>query len=332
MARYASTTGEDITPTKYSAAYGGLPTLPSYAEDTQKTVGTDVYSQLVKNLPNYESMVAESSGNIAAWQRGELAPDVIRQEAQLSAERGIGMGAPGSTNLNTQLLKALGLNSFQMQQLAEKALSSAVARTPIQQTSEMTKRTDLSPQQAIYNAMAEPEAAAKAAESAAKAGIAAASRGTRVPAAGGISMPAAAAAASTVSKRDPWSGGPSPQTYTAGGSGGESLYPGYHWDPGSGQYVKDSPTAGWGMSYGGDQATLDEAAWLESMGLDPAEFGYGSRGGYSFISPESDWFTPSTMENQMSGMGLGDWYDTGAYGGYDPATANWMSNELGITE
>lgn len=210
-----STTGEDITPTSYDPAYGGIPTLPAYATDTttgkttsttggkstSTVLGTDIYGQLVKNLPNYQSMVAESSGNIGAWLRGQIPSDVIQQLAQRSAEWGVAGGFPGGANVNAQLMKALGLTSLQLQQMGEGALTGAIQRTPIQQSQTTTQdttqtveqavdqvqKTDLSPQQAVYNAYPSPAAAAKAELSAARAGQASAAKSVARP--GGISMP-----------------------------------------------------------------------------------------------------------------------------------------------
>jgi hypothetical protein len=154
-----------------AGAYGAIPQLPAYTKDISTQVGPDVYAQLTRNLPGYQQMVGASSGNIGANLAGQLSPDVIAQMQQAGAERGIATGTEGSGANNAAYLRALGLNSMQLQQLGESQLTAAVGRTPIQQTQTGTQATDLAAQQAIYNAAPNPAMATQAALSAAMGGM-----------------------------------------------------------------------------------------------------------------------------------------------------------------
>lgn len=83
------------------------------------------------NLPNYANMVGQRSENITQQLSGELPQDVLNQIMQQGAERGISTGAAGSQNANSAMLRALGLNSLQMQQQGSAGLSQAIADTPV---------------------------------------------------------------------------------------------------------------------------------------------------------------------------------------------------------
>jgi hypothetical protein len=83
------------------------------------------------NLPNYANMVGQRSENIGQQLEGELPQDVLNQIMQQGAERGIMTGASGSNNANSAMLRALGLNSLQMQQQGSQGLTQAIADTPV---------------------------------------------------------------------------------------------------------------------------------------------------------------------------------------------------------
>lgn len=174
-----------LAPSSYDPAYGGIPNLPPYTEDTTtqttsgtrygtSTVkGTDVQAELIKNLPNYQAMLGQDVANIQANLAGQVAPDVMSLLQQQAAERGVSTGMGGAPNVNAAYLQALGLTSLQLKQLANQQLTAAMGRTPIQQmqtttTDERTggtttgvTRQDLAAQQAIYNAAPVPSAAAQ---------------------------------------------------------------------------------------------------------------------------------------------------------------------------
>ena len=88
-------------------------------------------NQYLKNLPNYANMVGSRTENISQQLRGQLPQDVINQIGQQAAERGISGGSPGSPNANAAYLRALGLNSLQMQQQGNQNLSTAIGDTPV---------------------------------------------------------------------------------------------------------------------------------------------------------------------------------------------------------
>lgn len=171
----------------YDPAYGGIPQLPRYTQDSSETVGPDVQAQMIQNLPGYQGMSAQSSANIANNLAGVISPDVLANLATAGAERGVAMGSPGSPNASAAYLRALGLDSMQLQQLGDTQLTAAMNRTPIQQTSTTTSVNDLGAQQAVYNSAPQPGAAALANKQAAAAGLAAGSGAVRAPAVGGTS-------------------------------------------------------------------------------------------------------------------------------------------------
>lgn len=82
-------------------------------------------------IPNAPALESASSANIAAELAGQVPQDVVNLLAQKGAERGVGMGAPGSPNSNAAYLQALGLTSLQQQQLGQQNLTSALGRNPV---------------------------------------------------------------------------------------------------------------------------------------------------------------------------------------------------------
>lgn len=182
-------------------AYGLVPNLPLYTTDTSQQIGTDVQAQMLANLPNYQGMLGQDVANIGANLQGQVAPDVVSQLAQQSAERGIGMGAPGAPNANAAFLRALGLTSMQLQQLGNQQLTQAMARTPIQKTDLTTQTTDLGAARAQMAAAPSPAAAAAAALAAAKQGIQSGAGSVRMPSA--PSMPSYSTPAQRTSSYNP---------------------------------------------------------------------------------------------------------------------------------
>ncbi len=82
-------------------------------------------------IPGGAGLENQSSQNIGNLLNGQIPPDVIRQLTQQAAERGIGMGSPGSDNSNSGLLRSLGLTSLGLQQQGQQDLSAADDRNPI---------------------------------------------------------------------------------------------------------------------------------------------------------------------------------------------------------
>lgn len=120
-------------------------TLPGQATQQNLSAGPDLSSltdmvnklniggQTAANqarIPGAAGLEATSSANIGQELAGQLSPDVINLLQQQGAERGVGMGSPGSDNSNAAYLRALGLTSLQQQQLGQQNLSQAYARNP----------------------------------------------------------------------------------------------------------------------------------------------------------------------------------------------------------
>lgn len=81
-------------------------------------------------IPNASGLEKQSSGNIADALAGKLPSDVINQIAQTSAERGVSTGNPMGASTNADLLKAIGLNSLQLQNTGQSWLDQALGRNP----------------------------------------------------------------------------------------------------------------------------------------------------------------------------------------------------------
>lgn len=112
-----------------------MPT-PQYgdlATDINSFMTSEAIKPYLANLPNYADMVGQRTQNIGSQLKGQLPQDVINQISQQAAERGVGSGSPGSANSNSAYLRALGLNSMQLQQQGSQNLSSAIADTPVPQ-------------------------------------------------------------------------------------------------------------------------------------------------------------------------------------------------------
>ncbi len=136
----------------YAAAYGGIPSVPNPSATQGAAVGgnignlgglyslagqTNTFNQqqaaggLRANLPGYASTLSQLATNAGQQAQGQVPQDVVNQEAQFAAERGIrgGYGA-NSPNGNAALLAALGRTSIQQQQLGQQNFGNLVAQTP----------------------------------------------------------------------------------------------------------------------------------------------------------------------------------------------------------
>ena len=101
------------------------------ADSANKFMTGQAIAPYLANLPNYANMVGSRTENITQQLKGQLPQDVINQIGQQAAERGVSSGSPGSPNANSAYLRALGLNSLQMQQQGNQNLSGAIADTPV---------------------------------------------------------------------------------------------------------------------------------------------------------------------------------------------------------
>lgn len=102
-------------------------------------------------IPGAQGLEEQSSGNIGSLLAGTIPQDVITQLAQRSAERGVQMGIPGSDNVNSSLLRSLGLTSLDLQQLGQQNLSAAYARNPVAKLFDPTSQLITPYQQGALN-------------------------------------------------------------------------------------------------------------------------------------------------------------------------------------
>lgn len=130
------------TPTSYTPAAGGKPSVPDITDITQQTLDANLglmpdikglgskvsnyfWNQTVGRVPGYEDMAAQSAANIGAQLRGEIPEDVLYQLGQGAAERGIATGGGFS---NADYLRSLGLTSLGLMGEGEKGLTGALQR------------------------------------------------------------------------------------------------------------------------------------------------------------------------------------------------------------
>lgn len=81
-------------------------------------------------IPGGTGLESKSSANIGSALSGALPADVIYQIGQRAAERGVGTGSPHGANTNADYLRAIGLNSLQLQNTGQDWLTAALARNP----------------------------------------------------------------------------------------------------------------------------------------------------------------------------------------------------------
>jgi len=109
---------------------GGVP-YGKEAGDINAFMNQQAQNSYLANLPGYAGAVGQRATNTQQMLQGQLPQDVIGQITQGAAERGISGGSPGSPNANAAYLRALGLNSLQMQQQGSDELSKSIADAPI---------------------------------------------------------------------------------------------------------------------------------------------------------------------------------------------------------
>jgi hypothetical protein len=107
--------------------YGNL------ATGTNALMTGEAKAPFVANLPDYENLVAQQSKNIGSQLRGEVPQDVINQILQQAAERGVGIGSPGSPNANLAGLLNRFKSSSALQAEGAAALRGVRADTPVPQ-------------------------------------------------------------------------------------------------------------------------------------------------------------------------------------------------------
>lgn len=245
-----------------SGNIGNLASLYQLGGSLNKWSNQQAAAPFLMNLPDYQSMVEQSSKNIMSNLKGEVAPDVISELLQGAAERGISTG--GGPNANAAYLRALGLTSLGLQKTGEQELTGAIARTPQGKPFDPTTML-VGPQQeqeAAYQASVlasspDPAAHAKALEDAANRGIAA---GGSVGGLMGVNRGAPAAT--------------TPFTYTGGFGAAPAM-------PTGGEYTAtNDPYAAWN-------------AWMSSPGVtltgSTQGGGGGTGGGYTYMGANNPW-------------------------------------------
>lgn len=138
-------------PQGYTGAFGGIPQIPNPGATAGAALGANIgnlgsiyqlggglnqfqtgqaIGQVAQGLPDYANLVAQSSKNIGAGLKGQVAGDVLQQIMRAAAERGIITGTSGSPLNSAQYLAAVGQNSQMLQQQAEGNFTQSIARTP----------------------------------------------------------------------------------------------------------------------------------------------------------------------------------------------------------
>ncbi len=114
------------------------PAIPQNNMDWVKST-TDMINQINQQaqqsanagrIPGGAGLEGQSSANIHNALAGQLPSDVINQIGQQAAERGVSSGSPWGANSNADYLKAIGLNSLQLQNTGQDWLSAATNRNP----------------------------------------------------------------------------------------------------------------------------------------------------------------------------------------------------------
>lgn len=134
-----------------SAIYGGVPMAPNPTATQGQALAGDIGNlgriygiagglnqlnegtltgNLSKNIPGFETLLGQEAGATGSELAGNLPQDVITQLQQQAAERGIMTGSPGSPNSNAAYLRALGLDSLQLQQQGFGNLGQMISQTP----------------------------------------------------------------------------------------------------------------------------------------------------------------------------------------------------------
>lgn len=137
--------------TSYSATYGGIPNVPNPTATQGQALAGDIgnlgklyglagginslnentlLGNLAKNIPGYTDLISKEAGVTGSELSGNLPQDVITELQQQAAERGIATGSPGSPNANAAYLRALGLDSLQLQQQGFGDLGRMISQTP----------------------------------------------------------------------------------------------------------------------------------------------------------------------------------------------------------
>ena len=183
----------------YNSAYGGIPVVPGLqATQTSALAGNMAAMPSITGIgsavnqfnqqqqlgqyqmynPQLMSQLGQSASNISAALGGQVPIDVQNRIAQTAAERGVGLGVPGSQASEYNFLRGLGLTSLDMQRYGESALTASMGRTPrtaLYDISSMfvspQQQQQWAWQQAVTESMPVPASAAAAQQALAAAGL-----------------------------------------------------------------------------------------------------------------------------------------------------------------
>jgi hypothetical protein len=234
-------------------AYGAIPQLPSYTQDTSNQLGEDPWAQALAKAPGLSNTLAGIVGNINSESAGVVPTQDVASLTQMMAERGAATGlSPNAPNTNAALFKALGLNATQQNQLAASQFNSLLGALPVQKQQTGTQGTDLRAQQAIYNAAPNPTLANQAAMGAIGAGMGA---GRGMGGGGGVSPLAPTSALGSMGYQSPYAyNAPAttmaaPATYAAPApyAGGQLAGPDQGYGIEDTNYTDQSGTANYGI-------------------------------------------------------------------------------------
>lgn len=138
----------------YSSPYGGIPQVPNpigtaggaIAGNTANLPGAlnlagqvnqfsnqQAVNPYIANLPGYAGLLGQASQNASSLLQGQVPTDVWQQMIRGAAERGVGMGSPGSPNANAALMQALGTNSLALGQTGLANFQTLMGLTPVGQ-------------------------------------------------------------------------------------------------------------------------------------------------------------------------------------------------------
>ena len=279
---------------------------------------------LVANLPNYQAMMGQSSGNALAELRGQVPQDVITQLEQQSAERGVSTGqGPNSANTNAEYLRALGLTSIQMQQLGQSTLAQDIGLTPQARPFDVSSMLVTPAQQqqaavarALYAAAPDPAANARARWQMAQSGLAAgqgalgpagSGAGSGLPGAGFPTTPSAYSR-QPFDPSTPMVGGPGASPYSGGG------------------FTPTTPSTPWGQGY-----QMKPYKGPGTTSIVPPGAQYDPSSG-TYYDPQSDQYYDengnllSDIDTSISGVSTPFDYTSGGGTGYDEASGSWIDS------
>lgn len=290
-----------------AAAAANLKNLPNY-EQLAKKVNEANYIQLMeqvrKGFPGYDEAIARASSNINAELAGQISPDVVSQLTQRAAERGIGIGSPGSPNTNAALLKAFYDTSSGQQQKGMAnygQMMSSIPKAPLMDiTGLLTSSKDIMDAQNMANwiaAAADPASKAAAELAAARAGMGAGRYQTAPSGMPGSSSPTTDMLDKLLSYYTKGPSAPSsgqqgwnlPYSIEDYGSQLQDIS-GEVYDPGSGEFYYD-PYGMFGDSYGGgDTSTMSDQEWWDTFG--GGAYDTGSEYDYNFYDSGGEDYAP----------------------------------------